>query len=1233
MNESTPVPKSSFVGDLLSTENLKHMAGRGKSVPDKKKPGVVRSALKFGLTSPLDYPLRNQGYNNTARLLNYGSKAIVGASLAGSLAAGGKQLYDIIGDTLENTGRSLGESDEVAREMRNTGRSPAMLWRLFKANALPASLGGDPTPVGQAVRDVAKDEYPRWIRGGIYDNVNRSPQWRKSVDVARSTTPAGAALTGLMYAVGKPVMPSIEYSVNKALEGPLNTEIDLNKSHNYNILLDSINDARRNIATTSGKEYVPSWLTALELKGNPKETMDKVHGLVNSAIMPLGGVYTALRDADAHRKGDILPSVGLSDEEVSINRGEDDPPIDLGKHSNKLVSGLEYVLPRLVGARNSIANVRSARPELIEQQRAHDSKHWERLLDERRGWPTPTKEDNEKYYKETVDLIEARHKARTDYSRSARESTFGDKSNLIHKLNHSAAPASRAAGLLLPLLLSKPTEKSSALLPSVKLQPHQERLFNELSTSQEPSRKLLLWQLGSGKSLGGIAGAESINNPYLVITPASLRPTWHKERQKFTDEQTPADVLSYTEIAKGKTPSVTNPSTLVVDEAARLNNPSSKQTEQTKELANKTRNLLLLTGTPITNKPSDLAPLMSMLTKKEITPEEFTDRYVREKHVNPNLLQRLRGITSGTELDIHNEDELRNLLKGHVDYYAPSKPTVPTSFEDHEVEMSTPQSQIYKAMFDKLPWVIRWKLKMDYPLSRDEYLRMQSFMTGPRQVGLSTLPFQKSHNPGRAFADSTKLQKAMSLLQERLKDDRSKALIFSNFIDAGLTPYAHALGRAGIPHAVFHGGLNDRQRKQLVDDYNANKLRVALLGPSGAEGLSFKGTQLVQLLDPYWHNVRTRQQQGRGIRFDSHTDLPEELRNVTVQRFIAKLPVGLKDRIMARLGFNTKPNQIAADDILKNMAARKDRLNDSFMNLLKDIGSEKRSDEWTAQDATGGSSWTDTSPIAQAKARAMNFFKPKPAAPINTGGTPVPKPVAPPHPVMQFLQDYKTPLAVGAGIAGIGALGYGLNKLFNKPKKKPVTTTTPMLDKTASSTPMAGSVSLDIRDNKEAEKDSSIVDALPYAAGGTAGLLATLALYKKLGILHTDKSVYQPMPDTIPDQGDPAKKRWKQITEPTIKFGEVSTAVGMLGQLKTIKELSDQRKYDEKHIKLRNMMEQFPYQWDIKDDPEVPNKFVSVTHWPTGFRLHTLRAMVPANVYADIRSRNKPALTEPIMAE
>lgn len=486
---------------------------------------------------------------------------------------------------------------------------------------------------------------------------------------------------------------------------------------------------------------------------------------------------------------------------------------------------------------------------------------------------------------------------------------------------------------MLPALLKK-----ADLLPEVELQPHQERIQTE--AKQAPIRKLLMHSLGSGKTLTSLAAAEARGEPYTAVTPASLRQNYRSEQEKFTDKRLPSTLMSYTQLGSGKPTEHTG--TVIFDEAHRLRNPDTAQGNKAQELAAKAKQLLLLSGTPIVNHPSDLASLVSMLKQRRISPGEFSKRYVGTNKVYPNIFRRLMGVPPGEEPSIQNPEELKALLKGHVDYYDTGKPVVPTTYEDVNVEMGQEQNQLYNAMWDRLPWHLRWKLKNDFPLSSSELSRSLSFLTGPRQVSLSTYPYLKDKDPHKAFSQSPKLQRANELMQEHLKaNPRSKALVFSNFIDAGLTPYAAALQKADIPHGVFHGGLSDQQRKQLVEDYNADKLRVALLGPSGTEGLSFKGTQLIQQLDPYWNPIRGKQAVGRGLRYDSHWDLPEELKNVKVQRFVSRLPMGFSDRMLSGIGFDRKPVTYGADDHLRAIEARKAKLNQQFLDLLKEVGTQR----------------------------------------------------------------------------------------------------------------------------------------------------------------------------------------------------------------------------------------------------------------------------------------------------
>jgi hypothetical protein len=444
--------------------------------------------------------------------------------------------------------------------------------------------------------------------------------------------------------------------------------------------------------------------------------------------------------------------------------------------------------------------------------------------------------------------------------------------------------------------------------------------------------------LGSGKSLSAIAAAEAAkqkyNDDYGIVAPASLRGNFQKEVEKFTEDSKP-EILSYTGLGLGKD-FKKQPDTVIMDEAHRLRNPGGSAAQAAKTVADRAKRVLLLTGSPITNSPSDLANLISIVAKQNITPNDFEKKFVGQKTVHPGIFNYLAGVKPGVRPVIKNEGELRKLLEGRVDYQPSKTPEgVNVNEEKIQVPLTSAQQKIQKALRTQIPPSFLWKLDKEFPLSKDELSKLNSFLTGLRQNSVSTRPFRQDSDAISAFNQSGKLQEAYKRLKELIDSDpRKKAIIYSNHIGAGIEPYAAALDKNRIPYGVFHGGIPTRVRQQSLKDYNEGKLRALLIGPAGAEGLSTKGTNLIQLLDPHWHESRTQQARGRGLRFDSHDDLPEELKNVAVQRFISKSE---EPSFLGKLmGYR---RERTGDEILERLSNEKEVFNERFRDLLREIGS------------------------------------------------------------------------------------------------------------------------------------------------------------------------------------------------------------------------------------------------------------------------------------------------------
>ena len=483
-------------------------------------------------------------------------------------------------------------------------------------------------------------------------------------------------------------------------------------------------------------------------------------------------------------------------------------------------------------------------------------------------------------------------------------------------------------------------QKQSALNADVQLQEQQQRVADRISGSDP--RLLVYHGLGSGKSLSSIAAAEAAKKKYEadygVITPASLRDNFQQEVDKFTAGSDP-QVLSYTGLGQGKQFDK-QPDTVIMDEAARLINQDSKRSRRALEQAQKAKQLMLLTGTPIVNEPSDLAGIMSLLEGKKIDRDTFNKRYVGEKKVYPGIFGLFSGASTGTRPVIKNEHELRRRLRGLVDYHPSKKPEgVDINESVIRAPLTDAQKKIQKAIRTTVPPGFLWKIDKEFPLTKEELRKLNSFLTGMRQVSLSTQPFRADADHLKSFQQSGKLQTAFKELSKVLAEDkRKKALIYSNFVDAGLNPYAAGLAKANIPHAVFHGGVSEAARRKAVDDYNKNKLRALLIGPAGAEGISTKGTSLIQLLDPHWNEARTQQARGRGLRFDSHKGLPDNLKNVLVQRYLSQS----EDPSFLQRLFGKKRER-TGDEVLERLTAEKEQINDKFRKLLQDVGRQRNS--------------------------------------------------------------------------------------------------------------------------------------------------------------------------------------------------------------------------------------------------------------------------------------------------
>lgn len=470
--------------------------------------------------------------------------------------------------------------------------------------------------------------------------------------------------------------------------------------------------------------------------------------------------------------------------------------------------------------------------------------------------------------------------------------------------------------------LAKIAEVTTPLLP------HQQRVVDRL---KEPGQRGLVavHGLGSGKTLTSIAAQDALKMPASVIVPAALQKNYDKEVAKHTTGETPPRDMATLQLVARRGQPPQNPM-LIVDEAHRARDPATKTYKALEKSEAEKR--LLLTGSPFYNHPSDIAPLINLAAGADVLPKDkgtFEQNYIMDRKVNPGLIDRVfRGIKPGSvpTLNRRREKELRSVFGQWIDHHPGSTENFPEiRREEVHVPMTPEQLKVYDTTMGQAPAWVAAKVKKGLPPSKAESKDLNAFLSAVRQISNSTAGFQTAGDP-----HDPKIEAAFKRLKQMLDEDpTAKGVVYSNFLESGINPYRQRLADAGIPFGEFTGEMKDRDRNQIVQDYNAGKLRALLLSSAGGEGLDLKGTRLMQVLDPHWNDEKLRQVEGRAARFMSHADLPEDKRNVLVQHFLATRPrAGILEKL------RLKDPGGSSDEYLSQRAEDKDQLIKQFKALL-----------------------------------------------------------------------------------------------------------------------------------------------------------------------------------------------------------------------------------------------------------------------------------------------------------
>jgi len=403
--------------------------------------------------------------------------------------------------------------------------------------------------------------------------------------------------------------------------------------------------------------------------------------------------------------------------------------------------------------------------------------------------------------------------------------------------------------------------------------------------------------MGLGKTIQTLAMLQKLkeedeqnktHSTSLIVMPTSLIYNWMNEAKKFTPK---LKIHAHTGTTRDKDVSIFARYDIVIttygitrvdievlknfyfnyiilDESQNIKNPTSKSFRAVKAL--KSRNKLILSGTPVENSVADLWTQLTFLNPGLLgTQAFFNEEYVQaiEKKKDEEKARKLQAIIKPFVLRRTKEQVASEL---------PSK-----TEQVFYCNMSEDQA----AYYEKTKSAYRNDLlsSMDDGTFKKKQVQLLQGLTALRQLANHPIMIDSDYE-----SDSGKFENVIHTLDNVLKGGH-KVLIFSQFVKH-LAIFKNYFERESIPFAYLDGST--KNRGEIVADFQSNtELKVFLISiKAGGVGLNLTQADYVFILDPWWNPAVEQQAIDRTHRIGQE-------KKVFIYKFIAKDTV--EEKILA----------------------------------------------------------------------------------------------------------------------------------------------------------------------------------------------------------------------------------------------------------------------------------------------------------------------------------------------
>ena len=476
--------------------------------------------------------------------------------------------------------------------------------------------------------------------------------------------------------------------------------------------------------------------------------------------------------------------------------------------------------------------------------------------------------------------------SQSSQSQSSQKELAQIKSYLA-KLESSQTPSSSVSQT--SSLVKKTCEQRS----KVDLRPYQKRVMKYLNVND---RLLVYHKMGTGKTLTAVLCSQCFldENPtkkVIVVSPASLIDNFKKGMSEYGNLRHKNKYEFYsiqmcTKAIRNGTLKCTG-NMVIIDEAHNYKTDIKMKDDKIKAGKNvfegykcflNADKLLLLTGTPVYNRPDDLTVYKVLLNYYPKSPTiDYPQEYIRSTGYTRYLLKKkINGIMDAVYLYKYQNIDI---LKCKVSYHNfQNDSDFPTRIDKLEQINMRPdyEKQYFKILNEvdgEQKKLIPKVFKNYTPKNENQFLNLTRRAT-------QNIDNNVKLNAKIAFVQN--LINRYKKTNEKLPDkDKYKVVVYSQFIDHGIQLIKNIID---VPSVTISGQTKVAERAAICDKYNKGLITVIFLTKAGGEGLDLKGTDSIILMEPTWNDNQSEQVIARAIRYKSHENRPENRRKVYVYR-------------------------------------------------------------------------------------------------------------------------------------------------------------------------------------------------------------------------------------------------------------------------------------------------------------------------------------------------------------